>query len=123
MLTKFARGGKTLPPFLLAESYRDLLDFSRVGDDLLHHLHGLSCAALSLLALALGLGLHDLDLLPLSHLHCHGGGLHKQIKKKQTGMRSRRWKIREMGGLSLSYTHGSLLGLGQACPTPRNCED
>ena len=55
--------------FLLdAISYRDLLDFSRVGDDLLHHLHSLAlglCLSLSCC------GLDDLHLLALTHLHGH----------------------------------------------------
>lgn len=57
------------------QPYRDLLDFSCVGDDLLHDLHGLPGATLSLLGLALRLGLDYLYLLPFAHLHRHGGGL------------------------------------------------
>ena len=48
-------------------AYRDLLDLPGVGDDLLHHLHGL---ALALTRLALGRRcLHYLELLAITHLH------------------------------------------------------
>lgn len=58
--------------------YRDLLDLPRVGDDLLHDLHGLPGPALRLLGLSLRLRLHDLHLLAFSHLHRHRGGLRSE---------------------------------------------
>jgi len=57
--------------FLRVKSYRYLLDFSCIGDDLLHDLHGLPSSALSLLGLSLRLGLHYLYLLAFSNLHRH----------------------------------------------------
>lgn len=54
-----------------AISYRDLLDLPRVGDDLLHDLHGLPLG-LSRLSLTLcRCSLDDLYLLALAHLHGH----------------------------------------------------
>lgn len=64
------------------QAYRDLLDLSSVGDDLLHHLHGLSSATLGLLCLTLRLGLHNLYLLTLSDLHCHGCALEGRVKRE-----------------------------------------
>lgn len=63
-------------------AYRDLLDLPCVGDDLLHHLHGLPGAALGLLGLTLWLGLDDLHLLTFSDLHGHGCGLEGRITDK-----------------------------------------
>lgn len=63
-------------------AYRDLLDLSRVGDDLLHHLHGLSSATLGLLCLTLRLGLYNLHLLTFSDLHCHRCGLEGRVKRE-----------------------------------------
>lgn len=58
-----------------AASYRDLLDLSCVGDDLLHDLHGLALS-LSRLSLTLGCGsLNNLHLLALAHLHGDGRAL------------------------------------------------
>lgn len=65
----------TFPP---AKSYRYLLDFSCIGDDLLHDLHGLPSSTLSLLGLSLRLGLHYLYLLAFSNLHRHRGSLHSK---------------------------------------------
>lgn len=62
-------------------AYRDLLDLSCVCDDLLHHLHGLSSAALGLLGLTLRLGLDNLHLLTFSNLHGHWGGLERVMRK------------------------------------------
>lgn len=69
-----------------AYSYRNLLDLSSIGDDLLHDLHGLalglSCRCLTLSCL------DDLYLLAFTHLHGHGGALtdrHVQRKKDVEG--------------------------------------
>lgn len=65
-----------------SRAYRDLLDLPCVRDDLLHHLHGLSGAALGLLGLTLGLSLNNLHLLTFSHLHSHGCGLERTVMRK-----------------------------------------
>lgn len=66
------------------QAYRDLLDLSRVRDDLLHHLHGLPSAALGLLGLALWLGLDNLHLLTFSNLHGYRCGLEGRVMKTLT---------------------------------------
>lgn len=69
--------------FLLLISHRDLLDLSRVGDDLLHDLHGLTLG-LGRLSLTLRRGgLDDLHLLALAHLHGHRRTLFGETKKKK----------------------------------------
>lgn len=65
-------------------AYRDLLDLSCVCDDLLHHLHGLSSAALGLLALTLWLGLDNLYLLTFSNLHGNWCALERKVMRKLT---------------------------------------
>lgn len=62
-------------------AYRDLLDLARVRDDLLHHLHGLSSAALGLLRLTLRLGLDYLHLLTFSNLHGHRCALERRVMR------------------------------------------
>ncbi len=69
------------PALLNSISYRDLLDLSCVGDDLLHDLHGL---ALGLSRLSLTLGCRSLDnlyLLALTHLHGHRRTLTERKRK------------------------------------------
>lgn len=74
-------------------SYRDLLDFPSVGDDLLHDLHGL---ALGLSCLSLTLSSRSLDnlyLLALTHLHRHRRtlktGNEERRKAEQTRVRQK----------------------------------
>lgn len=82
------------------QAYRDLLDLSCVRDDLLHHLHSLSGAALGLLGLTLWLSLNNLDLLTFSNLHGHGRGLERRVMRKliQPQLRA----IRLTKGLTMS---------------------
>lgn len=66
-------------------SYRNLLNLSGVGDDLLHDLHGLTLG-LSCLRLTLSCGrLHDLDLLTLAHLHGHRSTLKDGEERRDEG--------------------------------------
>ncbi len=76
----------------LISSYWNLLDLSRVGDDLLHNLHRLS-SRLCCLRLSLCSGLHDLHLLAFAHLHGHRSALKKEAWK------SRGWDC----GFKLTY--------------------
>ena len=70
-----------------AISYRDLLNLSCVGDDLLHDLHGLTLG-LSCLSLTLGCrSLDDLYLLALAHLHGHWRALMERKGKKKSRKR------------------------------------
>lgn len=64
-----------------SKAYRDLLDLACVRYDLLHHLHGLSSAALGLLGLTLGLCLDNLYLLTFSNLHSHRCGLQRGTRR------------------------------------------
>lgn len=65
-------------------SHRDLLDLSRVGDDLLHDLHGLTLG-LGRLSLTLRRrGLDDLHLLALAHLHGHRRALSQGEEEEES---------------------------------------
>lgn len=81
-------------PALNAISYWDLLDLPRVGDDLLHDLHGLTLGLSGLSRALRCCSLDDLNRLALTHLHGNGGTLveRRDGRRRQTSAQRERKK-------------------------------